>query len=65
MLAAIAAKEAKVAPSQKLPQGQLRKAQLSKAGSANNARIAGKAGGAGNGDSEPKPNPKAKVRPDL
>ena len=53
VLAAIAAKEAEVAPSQEQPQGQLRKAQPSKAGKARSP------------DSKLNSNPKAKIRPDL
>ena len=53
MLAAIAAKEAKVAPSQEQPQGQLRKAQPSKTGKARSP------------DSKLNSNPKATIRPDL
>ena len=53
VLAAIAAKEAEVAPSQEQPQEQLRKAQPSKAGKARNP------------DSKLNSSPKTKIRPDL
>ena len=53
VLAAIAAKEAKVAPSQEQPLGQLRKAQLSKTGKARSP------------DSKLSSNPKPTIRPDL
>ena len=53
VLAAIAAKEAKVAPSQEQPLGQLRKAQPSKTGKARSP------------DSKLNSNPKATIRPDL
>ena len=53
VLAAIAAKEAEVAPSQEQPQGQLRKAQPSKTGKARSP------------DSKLNSNPKATIRPDL
>ena len=53
MLAAIAAKEAKVDPSQEQPLGQLRKAQPSKTGKARSP------------DSKLSSNPKATIRLDL
>ena len=53
VLAAIAAKEAKVDPSQEQPLGQLRKAQPSKTGKARSP------------DSKLSSNPKPTIRPDL
>ena len=53
VLAALVTKEAEVAPSQEQPQGQLRKAQPSKACKARSA------------DSKLNSNPKAKIRQDL
>ena len=53
MLAAIANKEAEVAPSQEQPQRQLRIAQPNKVGKARTA------------DSKLNSHPKAKIRPDL